>query len=92
MNRKPLIRAQALFPSYLILDPFVLIDISVITERTSVLGENALPSHFTTIPTKLVKLIRQKRLTDCLDWVSAYLGIEDEQAIAILRACQGGVR
>jgi hypothetical protein len=92
--KKPFIRAQALFRSYLILDPFVLIVISVITERTSVLGENALLSYFTTIPTKLVKLVREKELTDCIDLVTAHLGVNDEQAIAILKAWQdlGGVR
>jgi hypothetical protein len=53
---------------------------------------NFIPSHFTTIPTKLVKLVREKELTDCLNWISAHLGVNDEQAIAILKAWQRGVK
>ena len=54
---------------------------------------NFIPSHHSIIHTKLAKLVRQKRLTDCLDWVSDNLGIADnDQAIAFLRACLGGTR
>jgi len=55
-------------------------------------GYNFIPSHCSIIPTKLERLVREKRLTDCLDWFSDNLGIEDEQAIAFLRSFAVGLR
>jgi hypothetical protein len=55
-------------------------------------GYNFIPAHHSIIHTKLAKLVRQKRLIDCLDLVTAHLGVNDEQAIAFLRSLAVGLR
>ena len=80
-------RALAPLRPFPMVEPFKGIVIVKYTETEY----NFIPRHCSIIPTKLVKLIREKRLTDCLDLVTAYLGIDNEQAIAYLRAWQGGV-
>ena len=75
-------------PSFMV-EPF---SVSVIGKNTDT-EYNFIPSHHSIIHTKLAKLVRQKRLTDCLEWVSDNLGIADnDQAIAILKNCLGGTR
>ena len=39
---------------------------------------------------ELENTLAEKRLMDCLNWVSDYLGTDDEQAIAFLKSFQGG--
>jgi hypothetical protein len=72
-------------------DPFKRVVISKYTDLSHAISETSLLTYFTTIPTKLVKLVREKELTDCIDLVTAHLGVNDEQAIAILKVWQRGV-